>query len=45
MPYELIEEITRFRVKENEGKAKIGVLNRKYAFEAVIQKVSDMDGA
>lgn len=45
IPYDLIAEITRFRVKENAGKAKGGISNKKYAFEAVIQKVPDIDGA
>lgn len=45
IPYDLIAEITRYRVKENAGKAKGGITKKEYAFEAVIQKVPDIDGA
>ncbi len=43
MPYALMEEITRFRVKEAEREAENG--GGVYSFDAVIQKVPDMDGA
>jgi len=45
MPYDLIAEITRFRVKENAGETKESIVKKEYAFEAVIQKVPDIDGA
>ncbi|KAF1084429.1 hypothetical protein SPSYN_02206 [Sporotomaculum syntrophicum] len=45
IPYELIAEITRFRVQENAEKAKGGSSKKKYTFEAIIQKVPDIDGA
>jgi uncharacterized protein YdhG (YjbR/CyaY superfamily) len=44
MPYDLIAQITRFRVNEAMEKLK-GGSNQVYAFEAVIKKVSDLDGA
>jgi uncharacterized protein YdhG (YjbR/CyaY superfamily) len=46
IPYDLIEEITRYRVQEIAAKTK-GVLKDKpvYDFVAVIQKVPDIDGA
>ena len=45
MPYDLIAEITRFRVMEATGQATGGTANKAYAFEAVIRKVPDLDGA
>ncbi|SHO42990.1 Uncharacterized conserved protein YdhG, YjbR/CyaY-like superfamily, DUF1801 family [Anaerocolumna xylanovorans DSM 12503] len=47
IPYKLIEEITRFRVKEATGTEGISGDGRKevYEFEAVIKKVPDIDGA
>ncbi len=54
VPYDLIAEITRFRAKENKeskedkGKKRImkdGTGNKEYTFDAVIQKVPDIDGA
>lgn len=45
IPYDLIREITRFRVKEATEGMK-GEENRKeYVFEGVIKKVPDIDGA
>ena len=44
MPYELIAEITRFRVMEATRRI-VGDAEKTYAFEAVIQKVPDLDGA
>jgi len=45
IPYDLIAEITRFRVMEATGKLPAGVGPKVYAFEAVIKKVPDLDGA
>ncbi|OPX89875.1 MAG: hypothetical protein A4E53_01390 [Pelotomaculum sp. PtaB.Bin104] len=45
IPYDLIAEITRFRARESAEKTKGGIRDKQYAFEAVIQKVPDMDGA
>lgn len=46
IPYDLIEEIARFRVKEATG-GRVSGEGRKeaYEFEAVIKKVPDIDGA
>lgn len=45
IPYDLIAEITRFRAREAEGKLNGDAGNQAYAFEAVIKKVPDLDGA
>lgn len=45
IPYDIIGEITRFRVKENLSKTDAGISPKEYTFEAVIQKVPDLDGA
>lgn len=47
IPYELIGDITRFRVKEAEGRTKEikKETKKEYVFEAVIKKVPDLDGA
>nr|WP_315024510.1 DUF5655 domain-containing protein [uncultured Aminipila sp.] len=44
VPYNLITEITRFRVKEILEKKKGGTDNKVYTFDAVIKKVPDIDG-
>lgn len=45
IPYDIIGEVTRFRVQENVGRTNEGISPKEYAFEAVIQKVPDLDGA
>lgn len=45
IPYDIIEEVTRFRVKENLGETNQGLSPKEYAFDAVIRKVPDLDGA
>jgi len=42
---ELIAEITRFRVQESAARAKRVTSPKEYFFEAVIQKVPELDGA
>jgi len=44
-PLELIAQITRFRVQESAGRTKGGTNPKEYTFDAVIQKVPDLDGA
>jgi len=45
LPLELIAEITRFRVQESADRAKRVTSPKEYSFEAVIQKVPELDGA
>lgn len=45
IPYDLIKEITQFRVLESAERKKGSISNKQYAFKSVIQKVPDMDGA
>lgn len=45
VPYDLIAQITRFRVNEAAGRQKDRGGKEVCAFEAVIQKVPDLDGA
>jgi uncharacterized protein YdhG (YjbR/CyaY superfamily) len=45
IPYDLIAEITRFRVAEATRGTQCGAKSELIEFEAVIQKVPDLDGA